>query len=87
MHLSVFDYTVLVVLYMLVSLRGDQMLRLVKFNKLANALPFDRASSSALLHGLLFVALIFLIGVFSRKVATYATKVPQKKEKKKKPRR
>ena len=70
MQLTLTDYTVLVTLYMVVSLRGNRMLG---FNKLSKALPFDRASSNVLLHGLIFIALIAIVGVFSGKVATFKT--------------
>ena len=61
--LSTFDYAVLVALYMLVSLQGGQLLKRIKFKR--------GNSTNALLLGLLFIGLLYVVNVFSRQVASY----------------
>ena len=78
MMLSTFDYAVLVALYMLVSLQGGQLLKNLKLNKIAGNLPMNSNSANALLLGLLFVVILYVVNVFSRQVANYDFTLPPK---------
>lgn len=69
MQLSFFDYLVLIVAYMFVSLRGDKLMKLIKFDKLSSMIPLGRADSSALLHGLLFVLILVALNALASKIA------------------
>ena len=69
MQLRFFDYLVLIVAYMFVSLRGDKLMNVLKFNKLSGAIPLNRAGSSALLHALLFVLILVVLNTLAAKIA------------------
>ena len=69
MQLRFFDYLVFIVAFMFVSLRGGKVLGELKLNKLGNAIPLNRSGSSALLHGLLFIAVIAIINGIASSIA------------------
>ena len=69
MQLRFFDYIVLIVAFMFVTLRGDNLMKLIKFDKLSGAIPLNRAGSSALLHGLLFVFILVVLNALAAKIA------------------
>ena len=71
MQLRFFDYIVLIVAYMFVTLRGDNLMKLIKFDKLSKVIPLGRDASSALLHALLFVLLIVGLNSVAIKLAGY----------------
>ena len=73
MQLRFFDYIVLIVAYMFVTTRGDKLMNVLKFNKLSNAIPLNRAGSSALLHALLFVLLLVVLNALAAKIAGMTT--------------
>ena len=69
MQLRFFDYLVIIVTFMFVSLRGDKLLGGLKLNNLSNAIPLNRGDSSALLHALLFVVILIFIDTIAAKIA------------------
>ena len=74
MQLRFFDYLVLIVAYMFVSLRGDKVMKLIKFDKLSSMIPLGRAESSALLHAVLFVIILVALNALASKIATMERK-------------
>ena len=74
MQLSFFDYLVIIVAYMFVSLRGDKLMKFISFDKLSGALPMNKATSSVLLHAIFFVLVLMLVNAVSIKIAGYRGK-------------
>ena len=74
MQLSFFDYLVIVIVYMFVSMRGDKLMKFVSFNKLSGALPLNKSTSSVLLHAIFFVLVLMLVNAVSVKIAGYKGK-------------
>jgi len=69
MNLTFFDYIVLLVVYMFVSLRGDKLAKIIKIDKLTKMIPLAGAESGALVNGIIFVLLLIVITAFANKVA------------------
>ena len=61
--MSTYDYAVLVALYMIVSLQGKNILKNFKLQR--------GSTTDALAHGVVFIGLLYLVGILSRRVATY----------------
>ena len=74
MQLSFFDYLVIIVAYMFVSLRGDKLMKFISFDKLSAALPMNKATSSVLLHAIFFVLVLILVNALAGKIAGYRGK-------------
>jgi hypothetical protein len=68
--MSVKDYAVLVALYMIVSLQGKNLLKGLKLNKLVKA----NSTQDALVHGIVFIGLLYLVGMLTKRVANYNSK-------------
>ena len=69
MQLRFFDYLVLIVAYMFVSLRGDKIMKLIKFDKLSSMIPLGRTDSSAFLHAILFVLILVALNALASQIA------------------
>ena len=69
MHISFFDYLVIIVVFMFVSLRGDKLLGGLQLNKIANVLPLNKGDSSALIHALLFVVILVIVDTLATEIA------------------
>ena len=65
--MSIQDYAVLVALYMIVSLQGRNLLKGLKLNKFVKA----NSVQDALVHGIVFIGLLYIVGMLSRRVAMY----------------
>ena len=74
MQLSFFDYIVIIIAYMFVSMRGDKLMKFVSFNKLSAALPLNKSTSSVLVHAIFFVIILVLINAIAGKIAGYKGK-------------
>ena len=74
--MSIKDYAVLVALYMIVSLQGRNLLKGLKLNKFVKA----NSAQDALVHGLVFIGLLYLVGMLSRKVAGYGAREARTKK-------
>lgn len=75
--MSIKDNAVLIALYMVVSIQGRNLLKGLKLNKMVKA----NSVQDALVHGLVFVGLLYLVGMLSRKVTGYNKKPDQEKMK------
>ena len=62
--MSIQDYAVLVALYMVVSLQGKNILKNFKLQR--------GSTQDALAHGIVFIGLLYLVGILSRRVAMYS---------------
>ena len=74
MQLTFFDYLVIIIAYMFVSMRGDKLMKFVSFDKLSAVLPMKKSTSSVLLHAIFFVIILVLINAVAGKIAGYKGK-------------
>ena len=65
--MSTYDYTVLVALYMIVSLQGRNLLKSLKLSRYVQS----GTATDALVHGVVFIGLLYLVGILSKRVAMY----------------
>ena len=71
MQLSLFDYLVILVLYMFVSMKGDKLMKVVAFDKLSGLIPLNKTTSGVLIHAVFFVLMLMLVNLFASKLAGY----------------
>ena len=71
MQLSFFDYLVIVIVYIFVSMRGDKVMKFISFDKISAMLPMNKASSSVIIHAIFFAIVLALVNVVSSKIAGY----------------
>jgi len=69
MQLRFFDYLVIIVVFMFVTLRGDKLMNVLQLNKLSNAIPLNSGESSALLHALFFVVTLAIVNSIAINIA------------------
>ena len=65
--MSTYDYAVLVALYMIVSLQGRNLLKSLKLGRYVQS----GTATDALVHGVVFIGLLYLVGMLSKRVAMY----------------